>query len=133
MMLRDRVRTYMRGSPPSWGLPAGDFCDFLRGTTPAPARPMHQRTCAIGLLALASPACHVDDPPTVAPTSTASSPPVSQPAPTSPPARAAMSPATPARPTPAPALVSVIVAQGLMGRTTISCDEGKTWVLDRSF
>jgi hypothetical protein len=31
------------------------------------------------------------------------------------------------------ALVPVIVAQGLMGRTTISCDDGKTWLADRSF
>jgi hypothetical protein len=30
-------------------------------------------------------------------------------------------------------MVSVIVAQGFMGRTTISCDQGKTWINNRSF
>ncbi len=33
---------------------------------------------------------------------------------------------------PAPALVSVFVAQGYMGRTIVSCDRGETWVGDRS-
>jgi hypothetical protein len=30
-------------------------------------------------------------------------------------------------------LIAVIVAQGLMGRTTISCDDGQSWIADRSF
>lgn len=30
------------------------------------------------------------------------------------------------------ALVPVFVAQGYMGRTTISCDDGRTWIADRS-
>ncbi len=30
-------------------------------------------------------------------------------------------------------LVAVLVAQGVMGRTMLSCDDGQTWVSDRSF
>jgi hypothetical protein len=30
-------------------------------------------------------------------------------------------------------LVPIVVAQGLMGRTTISCDDGKSWIANRSF
>lgn len=32
-----------------------------------------------------------------------------------------------------PGKISVVVAQGGMGRTTISCDDGKTWIRDRSW
>ena len=33
---------------------------------------------------------------------------------------------------PSDGLVPVLVAQGYMGRTTISCDDGKTWIADHS-
>src|SRR5262249_45753343 len=29
--------------------------------------------------------------------------------------------------------VPIVVAQGLVGRTTISCDDGQTWIANRSF
>jgi hypothetical protein len=32
-----------------------------------------------------------------------------------------------------PGKISVVAAQGAMGRTTISCDDGKTWIRDRSW
>src|SRR5262245_38087359 len=51
-----------------------------------------------------------------------------------PPPATSTAPSSPVLPrAPEPELVSVIVAQGLMGRTTISCDEGQTWIVDRSF
>jgi hypothetical protein len=48
-----------------------------------------------------------------------------------------LTPAPTTAPTPAPVgikkSVSVIVAQGTFGRTTISFDDGKTWIANRSF
>src|SRR5262245_50601353 len=38
-----------------------------------------------------------------------------------------------ATPDPHAGQVAIIVAQGLVGRTTISCDDGLTWIANRSF
>lgn len=40
---------------------------------------------------------------------------------------------TDARVTADPGKISVVVAQGAIGRTTVSCDDGKTWIRDRSW
>lgn len=39
----------------------------------------------------------------------------------------------PAGSTKANGMATIIVAQGYMGRSTISCDDGKTWIADRSW
>jgi len=39
----------------------------------------------------------------------------------------------PAMVTPQPGQQAVIIAQGMMGRTMLSCDDGQTWVHDRAF